>query len=177
MLQRIVSALWSYSVNSTPITIVFPTSLCTHFHPVRPFLPLISAPTGFHDWDLVTRWAQLLITSNYFLPSKEKEEKQMSKHESCWSWKLFSDRSRNTCWWQFLVFSSKGLKRRKNIETSNHDIFKTCFFLQKMDLKLISWTEANISETRMNCQKPFHAHKWTFSALGNGMTAVLHCLQ
>ena len=33
------------------------------FPPVRPFLPLISAPTGFHDWGLVTRWAQLLITS------------------------------------------------------------------------------------------------------------------
>ena len=28
------------------------------------FLPLISAPTGFHDWGLITRWAELLITSN-----------------------------------------------------------------------------------------------------------------
>ena len=27
------------------------------------FLPLILAPTGFHDWGLVTRWAQQLITS------------------------------------------------------------------------------------------------------------------
>ena len=38
----------------------FSTSLSTHFPPVRPFLPFISAPTG-----LVTRWAQLLITSKY----------------------------------------------------------------------------------------------------------------
>ena len=37
----------------------------TCFPPVRSFLPLISAPTGFHDWGLVTRRAQLLITSNY----------------------------------------------------------------------------------------------------------------
>ena len=38
------------------------------------FLPIISAPTGFHDWGFVTRWAQLLITSNYYLPSTPKEE-------------------------------------------------------------------------------------------------------
>ena len=52
----------------------FFTSLSTHFPPVRPFLPLISAPTGFHNWGLVTRWAQLLITSNYLLPSSRKDQ-------------------------------------------------------------------------------------------------------
>ena len=30
--------------------------------PVRPILPLISAPTGFLDWVLVTRSAQLQVT-------------------------------------------------------------------------------------------------------------------
>ena len=41
----------------------------THFSPARSCLPLISALTGFHNWGLVTRWAQLLITSNCYLPS------------------------------------------------------------------------------------------------------------
>ena len=45
----------------------------TLFPTVRPFLPLISAPTGFYDWGLVTRWAQLLLTSNYYLPSTPKD--------------------------------------------------------------------------------------------------------
>ena len=36
------------------------------------FLPLISAPFGFHYWSLINRWAQLLITSNYYLPSLSK---------------------------------------------------------------------------------------------------------
>ena len=44
------------------INLIFSTSLSTRYPPVRPFLPLISAPTGFHNWGLVTRWAQLLIT-------------------------------------------------------------------------------------------------------------------
>ena len=52
---------------------IFSTSLWTSIPPVRPFLPPISALTGFHDWDLVTRWAQLLITSNYYLPSTPKD--------------------------------------------------------------------------------------------------------
>ena len=38
------------------------------------FLPLISVLTSFHDWGLVTRWALLLITSNYNLPSKSKDQ-------------------------------------------------------------------------------------------------------
>ena len=37
------------------------------------FLPLISAPTGFHVSDLVTKWAELLITSNYYLPNTLKD--------------------------------------------------------------------------------------------------------
>ena len=41
---------------------VFPLPFFTRFPPVRPSLPLISAPTGFHDCQLVTRRAQLLIT-------------------------------------------------------------------------------------------------------------------
>ena len=32
----------------------FSTSLSTRFPLDRPFSPLISAPTGFHDWGLVT---------------------------------------------------------------------------------------------------------------------------
>ena len=55
-----------------------------HFFPLHAFLlsdlflPLISALTGFHDWGLVTRWAQLLITSNYYLPRGGKEVFSMS---------------------------------------------------------------------------------------------------
>ena len=37
------------------------------------FLPLISALTDFCDWGLVTRRAQLLITSNFYLPSMLKD--------------------------------------------------------------------------------------------------------
>ena len=44
---------------------------------VRPFLQLTSALTGFHVWGLVTRWAQLLITSNYYLPSTLKDQSSM----------------------------------------------------------------------------------------------------
>ena len=36
-----------------------------HYYPLpfcQAFLPLISAPTGFLDWGLVTRWAKLLLT-------------------------------------------------------------------------------------------------------------------
>ena len=46
----------------------FSTSLSTCFPPVWPFLPLISTPTGFHDWGFVTKLAQLLITFKYCLP-------------------------------------------------------------------------------------------------------------
>ena len=42
--------------------------------PARSFLPLISALTGFCDWSSVTRWAQLLITSNYNLPITPKNQ-------------------------------------------------------------------------------------------------------
>ena len=38
-------------------SLFLPAFLC------QTFLAFISAPTGFHDWGLVTRWAQLLITS------------------------------------------------------------------------------------------------------------------
>ena len=60
-------------------TFFFSTSLSTRFPPVISFLPLISAPTGFHDWGLVTRWAQLLITSNYYLPSTPKDHHGLLK--------------------------------------------------------------------------------------------------
>ena len=55
----------------------FPTSLSTRFLPVRPFLPFISAPTGLHYWGLVTKWALLLITSHYYLPSSHKDQSAM----------------------------------------------------------------------------------------------------
>ena len=41
-----------------PLFFLLPT-----FSPCQTSLPLISAPTGFLDWGLVTRWVQLLITS------------------------------------------------------------------------------------------------------------------
>ena len=47
----------------------FHFSLSTHFPPVRPYLLLISAPNGFYDWGMRTRWAQILTTSNYYVPS------------------------------------------------------------------------------------------------------------
>ena len=40
-------------------------------------LPLISTLTGFHDWVQVTRWVQLLITSNYNRLSTSKEQSAM----------------------------------------------------------------------------------------------------
>ena len=40
-----------------------------------PFLSLISTLTCFQTWGLVTKRAQLLITSNYYLPSTPKDEK------------------------------------------------------------------------------------------------------
>ena len=57
-------------------------------HPVPPvffhfplyslqFLSLISALTCFHSWGLLTKWAQLLITSNYYLPSTPKDQSMM----------------------------------------------------------------------------------------------------
>ena len=45
------------------------------------FLPLISTPIGFHDWDLVTRRAQRLITSNYSQPSTPKDWSTMRNSE------------------------------------------------------------------------------------------------
>ena len=57
--------------------IFFPTSFSTRFPLGPPFGPPISAPTGFHDWGLETRWAQLLITSSYYLPSTPKDQSTM----------------------------------------------------------------------------------------------------
>ena len=42
----------------------------TPFRTVRAILVLISAPTGIHDWGLVTRWVQLLIASYFYLHQK-----------------------------------------------------------------------------------------------------------
>ena len=63
----------SFELRSWPIHILyrwkydnyifFSTSLSTRFPPVRPFLPLISAETGFHDWGW---W---LVGLNYWSPS------------------------------------------------------------------------------------------------------------
>ena len=55
----------------------FSTSLLPTFHCQIFFLPLISVLTGFHNWGLVTRWAQLLITSTYYLPSTPKDQSRM----------------------------------------------------------------------------------------------------
>ena len=41
------------------------------------FLPLISSKTGFHVCGLVTRWAQLLMTSYNYLPSPSKDQSTM----------------------------------------------------------------------------------------------------
>ena len=73
---------------------IFSSSLSTRFPPVRPFLPFISALTGFHDWGLVARWDQLLITSNYYLPSTPKD--QSMNHQDNWS-------TRQSTWWFFYL--------------------------------------------------------------------------
>ena len=56
-----------------------PKLVFLHFpsFPARSFLPLISTPTGFHDWGLATKWAQLLITSNYYQPSTPIDQSTM----------------------------------------------------------------------------------------------------
>ena len=59
---RCIHAIFAEAVDSKFCLFHFSTSLSTRFPSVRPFLPLISAPNGFHDWGLVTRWAQLMIT-------------------------------------------------------------------------------------------------------------------
>ena len=51
--------------------------LNARFPPARSSTPLISAPTGIYDWGLVTRWAQLLIISNFYLPSISKDQSTM----------------------------------------------------------------------------------------------------
>ena len=48
--------------------------LVSIFFSYQIFLPLISAPTGSLEWGLVTRWAQLLITSNYYQPNTPKDQ-------------------------------------------------------------------------------------------------------
>ena len=58
-----ITKIYDFVTYHDYFSVLFSTSLCTRFPPVRPFLALISVPTGFHDWGLVTRWAQLLITS------------------------------------------------------------------------------------------------------------------
>ena len=63
MFETFTTTLSVRTIAKQDQVIVFSTSLYTHFPPVRPFLPLISAPTVSHHWGLVTRWAQLLITS------------------------------------------------------------------------------------------------------------------
>ena len=77
--SQIDSAIWEtqfkggwinfFWANAATQTVFFynPLSFC------QIFLPLISAMIGFHDKGLVTAWAQLLITSNYYLPSSSKE--------------------------------------------------------------------------------------------------------
>ena len=47
------------------------------FLPAGRFLTLISTPTGFHDWGMVTMWAQLLITCSSSLPSTQKDRSTM----------------------------------------------------------------------------------------------------
>ena len=69
------------ALTPAPWQLFFSTSLSTRFPPVRPFLHLISAPTGFYDWGLVTRWAQLLITSNYNLQSTLKDQSTMREKQ------------------------------------------------------------------------------------------------
>ena len=60
----------------------FPVFYSTSLLPDIPcqifFLPLIFAPTGSHNWCLVTRRAKTLITSNYYLPSTSKDQSTMS---------------------------------------------------------------------------------------------------
>ena len=55
----------------------FPPLPYNPLSPVRSFLLLISAPTCFHDCGLVTRWGRLLITSNVYLPSTQKDKSTM----------------------------------------------------------------------------------------------------
>ena len=69
VLMTLVS--WRYFV----IAGLIPPLLYYPLSPARSVLPLISAQTGFLDWGLVTRWAQLLITSNnitYLAPERLK---------------------------------------------------------------------------------------------------------
>ena len=86
---RWTTSRWAYQPVEDYIRLDFHFSISVHFNeeeagfiplPFLPafllsdlFLPLISALTGFHDCGLVTRWAQLLITSSYYLPSTPKD--------------------------------------------------------------------------------------------------------
>ena len=62
--------------------------------PARSFLPLISAPTGFPAWGLVTRWVQLLITANYFIPrtQNDRSTRRLAVYllnGVCWLFRMF----------------------------------------------------------------------------------------
>ena len=51
-----------FSTRQLKVGLFFPLPFSTHFL-CQSFLAFISAPTGFHNWGLVTKWTQLLITS------------------------------------------------------------------------------------------------------------------
>ena len=68
-----------------PLAIHRRTNLGTNFDSYYFFLLLPAFPSQiflaahfrFHGWGSVTRWAQLLITSNYYLPITAKEQSMM----------------------------------------------------------------------------------------------------
>ena len=65
------------------------------------YVPLISAPTGFHNRGLVARWAQLLITSNYYLPNIPKDR---SRVPTCLSGgSVFENHQTLGCYISFLL--------------------------------------------------------------------------
>ena len=68
---------FSFLTKEAELFAFFLPLLATLFPPDRSSGLSFPHRLAFHDWDLVTRWAQLLITSHYYLPRTSKDQSTM----------------------------------------------------------------------------------------------------
>ena len=75
------------------------------------FLPLISAITGFHDLGLETRWTQLLITSNYYLPQQHMKDQSTMRAENNTGCGVISATKHDFCLFLTITFYSLNIEK------------------------------------------------------------------
>ena len=111
----------------------------THFSPTRSFLPLISTLTSFQDWGLVTRQAQLLITTN-----------TNPAHTNI---KVRRGQNSFTTWMDVLMKDIQGKKEKESEKgTALCGIQTHCFILATSILDAVGWfTSGNYGSTWMMC--------------------------